>query len=167
MTARRRSNPDARKLTKRQFIAALWRIAVTVYHAAPTAIIVQLVGTLVTAILPIVTTYFAAMTTSALAAAYAGEAAAGARAVEYVIITAVLGVMMTAWRSLENYLSQMMRYRIEVAMSDTLFDHSSISIFGGMTTRIRRICMKKRVNSCNFSHICLSGCRVLSRRACR
>lgn len=123
MPARRRSNPDARKLTTRQFIAALWRIAVTVYHAAPTAIIVQLVGTLVTAILPIVTTYFAAMTTSALAAAYAGEAAAGARAVEYVIITAVLGVVMTAWRSLENYLSQMMRYRIEVAMSDTLFDH--------------------------------------------
>ena len=78
---------------------AMFRVAQTTYRAAPLAIIVQLTGSIITAVLPIVTTYFAARATTALAEAYAGNHAAGEQVLAYVGITAVLGVVMTAWHS--------------------------------------------------------------------
>ena len=123
MPRRRRSNNDKAKLTTRQYLSALLRVGATTYRAAPLAVIVQVFGSLVSAILPLVTTYFAAATTTSLADAYAGQPDAGRQAITYVVITAVLGVAMTAWRSLENYLSQAMRYRIEAAMTDRMYEH--------------------------------------------
>ena len=102
---------------------ALLRVAQTTYRAAPLAIVVQIIGSIITAVLPIVTTYFAALTTTALAEAYAGDETAGERALVYVGITAVLGVVMTGWQSLEHYVTQLMRYRVEAAMSDRMYEH--------------------------------------------
>lgn len=99
------------------------RVAQTTYRAAPLAIIVQLIGSVITAILPIVTTYYASRATTALAEAYAGNHAAGKQVLVYVGITAVLGVIMTAWQSLENYVTQLMRYRVEAAMTDRMYEH--------------------------------------------
>lgn len=120
---RRAPSNNKKKLTTRQFVTAMWRVATTTYKAAPVAIIVQLTGSLITAILPIVTTYFAALTTTSLAEAYAGDESAGSRALVYVLVTAALGVTMTAWSSLESYVSQLMRYRVEAAMTDRMYEH--------------------------------------------
>lgn len=111
------------KLTTRQYIVAIARVCQTTFRAAPLAIVIQIIGSLVTAILPIVTTYFAALTTTALAEAFAGNAGAGSRAIVYVIVTAGLGVLMTGWSSFESYLTQMMRYRVEAAMTDRMYEH--------------------------------------------
>lgn len=111
------------KLTTRQYLTAIGRVCTTTYKAAPLAIIIQLIGSLITAVLPIVTTYFAALTTSALAQAFAGDPAAGSRAIEYVIVTAILGVIMTGWGSLESYVTQLMRYKVEAAMTDRMYEH--------------------------------------------
>lgn len=111
------------KLTAKQYLVAIGRVCKTTYQAAPLAIIIQLFGSLVTAVLPIVTTYFAARTTTALAQAYAGNPDAGGRAIEYVIVTVILGVMMTAWATLESYVTQLMRYKVEAAMSDRMYEH--------------------------------------------
>ena len=113
---------DKRKLTTRQYITAIAGVAKTTYKAAPLAVVVQLVGAIITAVLPIVTTYFAALTTTALAEAYAGNPHAGEQAMIYVIVTAILGIVMTAWRSIENYISQLMRYRVEAGMSDRMYE---------------------------------------------
>jgi len=112
-----------RKLTTREYVVAMLRVAQTTYKAAPLAIIVQVLGSIITAVLPIVTTYFAALTTTALAEAYAGDETAGERALAYVAVTAILGVVMTGWQSLENYVTQLMRYRVEAAMSDRMYEH--------------------------------------------
>lgn len=101
----------------------MWHVATTTYRAAPLAIIVQITGSFITAVLPIATTYFAALTTTALADAYAGDGTAGDRALMYVFITAGLGVVLTAWSSLENYVSQLMRYKVEAAMTDRMYEH--------------------------------------------
>lgn len=114
---------NEKKLTTKQFLVAMWRVAVTTYEAAPLAIIVQVIGSFVTAILPIVTTYFAALTTTALAEAYAGDQEAGGRALTYVFVTAGLGVALTGWSSLSNYVSQLMRYKVEAAMTDRMYEH--------------------------------------------
>ena len=112
-----------RKLTSRQYLTAIAGVAKTTYKAAPLAVVVQIIGAIITAVLPIVTTYFAALTTTALAEAYAGNPNAGERAIEFVIITAFLGIVMTAWGSIENYISQLMRYRVEAGMSDQMYEH--------------------------------------------
>lgn len=114
---------QTKKLTSKEFAYAIAKVAQTTYRAAPLAIITQVTGAIITAVLPIVTTYFAARTTTELAAAYAGTEGAGERAIEFVIITALLGVVLTAWSSIENYVTQLMRYRVEAAMSDRMYEH--------------------------------------------
>ncbi len=120
---RRKPVKQDRKLTTREYALAMFRVAQTTYRAAPLAIVVQLTGSVITAVLPIVTTYFAARATTALAEAYAGNHAAGEQVLVYVGITAVLGVVMTAWQSLESYVTQLMRYRVEAAMTDRMYEH--------------------------------------------
>ncbi len=112
-----------KKLSARQYLFAVGQVAKETYQAAPLPSIVQLVGAIITAVLPIITTYFAALTTTALADAYVGKPGAGEQAILYVIITALLGVVLTGWNSFEQYLSQMMRYKVEAAMSDRMYDH--------------------------------------------
>ena len=120
---RRRTKKQTRKLSTREYVVAIAHVAQTTYRAAPIAIVVQIFGSVITAVLPIVTTYFAARTTTALAEAYAGNTTAGEQVLVLVGITAVLGVVMTAWKSLENYVSQLMRYKVEAAMSDRMYEH--------------------------------------------
>lgn len=112
-----------RKLTTRQYLTAVAGVAKTTYQSAPLAVVVQIIGAIITAVLPIITTYFAALTTTALAEAYAGDPSAGERAMVYVIVTAALGIVMTAWQSLESYVTQLMRYRVEAGMSDRMYEH--------------------------------------------
>lgn len=102
---------------------ALLHVAATTYRAAPLAILVQIAGSIITAVLPIITTYFAARTTTALAEAYAGNEQAGEQVLVYVAVTATLGVLMTGWQSLESYVTQLMRYRVEAAMTDRMYEH--------------------------------------------
>jgi ATP-binding cassette subfamily B protein len=111
------------KLSKKQSLSAVLRVASLTFKAAPFAVVIQLVGSLISAVLPILTTFFASRTTTALAQAYAGDHSAGARAIEFVIITAILGIMMTVWNSLQSYVTQLMRYRVEAAVSDRMYEH--------------------------------------------
>lgn len=121
--SRRKPIKKAAKLTKRQYAQAMVKVAQTTYQAAPIAVVTQLTGSLITAILPIVTTYFAALTTTALADAYAGKEGAASHVLEYVAITAALGVTLTAWNSLESYVTTMMRYKVEAKMTDRMYEH--------------------------------------------
>lgn len=114
---------NKRKLTRKQQIRAIARIAKLSFMAAPAAVIVKLIGSLINAALPLVVTYFAALTTTALADAYAGDETAGSRAMMYVIITASLGVILTGWSSLEQYVNELARYRINASVSDKMYRH--------------------------------------------
>ena len=113
---------DEKKFTTRQKAAGIARVAAITYKASPLAVFIKIAGTLITSVLPIVTTYYAALTTTELASAYAGNEEAGGRAITYVIITAVLGVVLTAWSSIEQYVNQFVRYKIDAAISDQLYE---------------------------------------------
>lgn len=113
---------DKRKLSTRERVFGIARVARITYKASPLAVFVKVAGTIITSVLPIVTTYFAALTTTALAEAYAGDETAGGRAITYVIITALLGVTLTAWNSVEQYINQFVRYKINAAISDRMYE---------------------------------------------
>ena len=120
--SRNKAGKTSRKLNTRQKVSGIARVAAITYKASPLAVFVKIAGTLITSILPIVTTYFAALTTTALANAYAGDEQAGAQAIEYVLITAILGVALTAWGSVEQYINQFVRYKIDAAITDQLYE---------------------------------------------
>lgn len=112
-----------RKLETRQYVNAVAKVALITFRASPFAVGVQLTGAVVSAVLPILTTYFAALTTTALAEAYTGKAGAGDQAIQFVIIAALLGIVMVAWNTLENYITELTRYKINAAMSDRMYEH--------------------------------------------
>jgi ATP-binding cassette subfamily B protein/ATP-binding cassette subfamily C protein len=119
----KRQRTGAKKLSYKQMLVAVLSVTKTAFVSSPRAVAVQLAGALITAVLPLVTTYFAALTTTELAGAYAGNAGAGNRAIEYVIATSVLGLAMLAWRSVESYLSESMRYAVESSITDHMYEH--------------------------------------------
>lgn len=114
---------NKRKLSTKQRLGGIIRVAKISYKASPLAVGIKIAGAVITAVLPIVTTYFAALTTTALAEAYAGDESAGTRAIWYVVVTALLGVLLTAWSSLEQYINQLVGYKINAAISDQMYEH--------------------------------------------
>lgn len=112
-----------KKLTTREYIRAIGNVAKETYHVAPLASMSQVAGAFIASVLPLVTTFFASLTVTALADAYAGKPEAGQQAIMFVILTALVGVVQMAWSSFERYMSEMMRYKIEAAISDRMYEH--------------------------------------------
>jgi len=109
-------------LGAKQYFTAAKEIAQLTWQTTPGTIIIQIAGAIITAVLPIVTTFYAALTTTALADAFAGDPTAGGRAITYVIVTAALGLLLTGWRSLEQYVQRLMRYQLEAKVSDIMYE---------------------------------------------
>jgi ATP-binding cassette subfamily B protein/ATP-binding cassette subfamily C protein len=63
------------------------------FRMAPSIAVVKLIDSVIQAVLPIATAYFAAATTTALAAAYAGEAQAPNQTLSISFTTAILGAI--------------------------------------------------------------------------
>lgn len=109
-------------LTPKEMQRSLVSITVQVFKAAPGAVIAKLIDAVVSAILPIMVAYFAAQSTTALAAAYGGELEAGNRAVLFVLLTALVGLVSLVWGIVNNYIDDFARVRITNMMSDRLID---------------------------------------------
>lgn len=112
-----------KKLTSGEYVRAIVEVAKETYRSAPLASITQVVGALVSSLLPLVTIYFAALTTTALADAYVGKPGAGQQAIMLVALTAAVGIVQMAWNSFERYMSELMRYKVEAAISDRMYEH--------------------------------------------
>ena len=117
------SAPEKKAMTPMEQLRAVWGVAKLSFRTAPVAVIFKLVGSFVDALLPIATTYYAALTTTALADAYGGDPEAKSRIITYILITAVLGLVMTLWRSLDTFMQQKMRYLVETRVSNRMYDH--------------------------------------------
>lgn len=108
------------KLSLRQYFATIIRVGHESFRMAPSAGLVRAADSIVQASLPIATTYFAALTTTALTDAYAGRSGAGDQALLYVFITSLLSVAMLGWNSVSSYISQKTRYVIEATVEDRM-----------------------------------------------
>ena len=104
----------------RQIIKTLTGVLVTVWQTSPRTIIIQAVGAVLTASLPLAATYFAALTTTALTEAYTGSGDSR-QLLLYVIMTVVLGVIMSFWGIVQTYFEQLMRYQLESSINDQMF----------------------------------------------
>lgn len=114
---------DKPKLTTKQYLAAIWEVSKLSFKTAPGAVSYKLIGSIVMAAVPLATTFFVAQVITSLAAAATGDAAAGQQAITYVIITALLGLFGIVWNSVDQYLQQLMRYKVEAKVSDIMYEH--------------------------------------------
>ncbi len=103
----------------RRIVKTLVNVMVTIWRTSPRAIFIQAVGAILTASLPLATTYFAALTTTALAEAYTGGDPRQLFA--YVVITVILGVIMSFWGIVQAYFEQLMHYQLESSINDQMF----------------------------------------------
>ncbi len=117
---RRKSQQGEKKLTFKERLSSLLRIAKISYQTAPSVLYVRIISAILDSLLPIATTYFAAQTTTELARAYNGETGAGEMAIFYVIITAALGIVTTIWSSVTRYISRMAQFKLRAAVDDRL-----------------------------------------------
>src|SRR6478735_10892677 len=111
-----------RKLALRPYARAVAQVLRVSFHASPGAVVMKVLGSLISAALPLVTTFYASLTTTALAAAYAGNAGAGQQAIVYVIITAALGLFWGAFGSLDRYIQQVMSFRVGAIVGDLMYE---------------------------------------------
>lgn len=107
----------------KQQLKAIFGVAKLSFQTAPGAVFFKLAGSVVSAVVPFIATYYAALTTTALAQAYAGDAAAGDRAILYVCIAAALGLFMTIWSSIDKYIQAQMRFVVEAKVADRMYEH--------------------------------------------
>ena len=113
-------NDTTEKLTNKQRFSALLRVAKVSYKTAPSILYIRIVSAILDSVLPILTTFFAAQTTTELARAYNGEPGAGDAAITYVILTAILGILTTAWSTIQRYITRFAQYKLEAAVTDQL-----------------------------------------------
>ncbi len=108
------------KLSLWQYFVAITKVGRESFKIAPSAGIVRIIDSVIQASLPIATTYFAALTTTALTNAYAGQDGAGDDALLYVFVTAGLGLVTLAWNSVSGFITQKTRYVIETTVEDRM-----------------------------------------------
>ncbi|HKS01172.1 MAG TPA: ABC transporter ATP-binding protein, partial [Arthrobacter sp.] len=111
-----------RRLALKPYARAVAQVLRVSFRASPGAVLMKVAGSLISAVLPLVTTYFAGLTTTALAAAYSGNAGAGQQAVVYVIITAALGLFWGAFGSVDRYIQQVMSFRVGAIVGDLMYE---------------------------------------------
>src|SRR5690606_6389087 len=105
-----------------QYFASTMKVAGTVWRIAPSIALFQIGNAILGAILPLATTYLAALTTTALAEAFAGDDQAGQRAIHFLLATAGLGLVSLIWRSIDQYINQLNRYRLDAIITDQMHD---------------------------------------------
>lgn len=103
-----------------EYFRALINVSREAFRLAPGAGIVRVADSVVQAVLPIVITYLAALTTTALADAYAGDADAQRVVLWYVLATSLIGILMLAWNTVSNVIAQKTRYKVESTVEDDM-----------------------------------------------
>ncbi|QDG89115.1 ABC transporter ATP-binding protein [Pseudarthrobacter sp. NIBRBAC000502770] len=111
-----------KRLALRPYAKAVAQVLRVSFRASPGAVVMKVLGSLISAVLPLVTTYFASLTTTALAAAYAGDAAAGRLAIVYVVVTAALGLFWGAFNSIDRYIQQLMSFKVGAIVGDQMYE---------------------------------------------
>lgn len=112
-----------RAMSAKEQVRAIVKVAKLSVRIAPLAVVLKLGGTVINAVLPFVTVYYAALTTTALAAAFMGNENAANQVILYVCITGGLGLLSSIWSTFDNYIQTKMRYVIDTRVSNRMYEH--------------------------------------------
>lgn len=110
-----------KKLKTTEYLRALARVFMIAFRLSKSSIALRFTGSIIDAAFPIALTFLAARITTKLVDVFQGNQAALDEVLWLVVITAVLGIVQTAWASVSGYLGQVIRYRVESAVDDMMY----------------------------------------------
>lgn len=122
MVRPRNKSSSKQQMSLREQFRAIAKVAALSFRIAPGAVLFKLFGAILNALLPFVTAYFAALTTTTLVEAYSGNESAQSLVVMYVIVTTLIGLFGLAWASVDRYIQANMRFRVEAKVSDRMYE---------------------------------------------
>ena len=111
------------KMSYKQIIKSMFAVVKTAFGIAPGVAIIKIIEAVLSSALPIITTYFAALTTTALADAYAGVVDSKERVIIYLAMTAAISALMMLWEAIRRYFNEASRYKIESTVNSRLIEH--------------------------------------------
>lgn len=106
----------------KEMLLAIGRVLKLSFRISPASIGFKFVGSILDATLPLLTAYLAAQTITQITLAFDGVSGAQDRAVLFVILTSVAGLVTALKSSITNYIDQIVRYRVEARISDLLYE---------------------------------------------
>ncbi len=104
------------------YLPSLWRVLTVVFSLSRSAIIFKLFGAVLDAALPIATAFLAGLTTTKLVEAFAGSLIAREEIVYLLAATTAVSLTWALWRSINGYIDQNIRFRINAAVSDIMYE---------------------------------------------
>ncbi|MBP9738108.1 ABC transporter ATP-binding protein [Candidatus Saccharibacteria bacterium] len=120
---------EEERMSTREYAVSIWRVITISFSISKMAVVFKVISAVLNSVLPLVTAFFAAQTTTEIAAAFGGDQAAKTRAIWYVVATALLGLITAVQSSLGNYIDQIVRYRVESKVSDMLYERFALLDF--------------------------------------
>lgn len=109
-------------MSLREMLVAIGHVLKLSFQISPAAIGFKVVGGILDATLPLATAYFASQTITQITNAFNGVAGAEDKAIIFVLLTGLVGLLSTLKSSINNYIDQIVRYRVESRISDMLYD---------------------------------------------
>lgn len=110
-------------MSTKEILLAMASVVRDAFYLSPKIVLIQAVDSVLSAVLPIITTYLAALTTTALADAYIGAEDAVDRVLLYITLTVIVGILSIVWSSIKNYIETLVRYKTDVLISDQMTQH--------------------------------------------
>lgn len=123
MHIRKSKKTEDTTFSSRSFLSAIWDVLKLAFKISPFAIGFKFFAAIIASIVPIATAYFIALAATEAASAFMGDQGAEQRAFLYIIIATLAGLGSAAVDSLNNYIGQIIRYKTEAKISDTMFEH--------------------------------------------
>ena len=110
------------RLRLREYLGAVGHVLKVVFKISPLSIAIKLLGGVFDAVLPLATAFFAAQTITEMALVFGGDVNARNRALLYVGLTAVFGLLSAVQSTVSSYIDEVMRFKVEAKVSDLLYE---------------------------------------------
>lgn len=110
------------RLRLREYLGAVGHVLKVVFKISPLSIAIKLLGGVFDAVLPLATAFFAAQTITEMALVFSGDVNARNRALLYVGLTAVFGLLSAVQSTVSSYIDEVMRFKVEAKVSDLLYE---------------------------------------------
>lgn len=120
-----KKDSEISQMSIREYMRAIWSVLKISFSISKSSIGFKVISAVLDSVFPLLTAYFAAQTTTQIAAAFHSVSGAKEKALVFVVVTAALGLVTAIQSSLGNYFDQVVRFRVESKISDMLFDRFS------------------------------------------
>lgn len=110
------------KMSLKSYLNAIGKVLSISFKLSPAAIAIKIFTAALNAVMPLLMAFFAAQTITSITAAFNSQPGAKTAALWYVTLTALIGLLDNIFTSITGYIDQVLRFKIEARISDSLYE---------------------------------------------